>query len=532
MKFHFRTVLIILLVVATIASQGVVGIGDINELLDAQMGLSNGTNIIQEGNFALETCEDRVDRIRDRYGGAKSEEKKCVNGFCVDGIGENAAIYILGLNPGPIINGKCHRGMCKGYDRHESYEDNMWVIGQLYPRIFINHPEYWPADMTEPDPLGCYTQHNLVVEVPPVVRTVVVEVPPVAATPVVRTVVVEVPPVAATPVRTVVVEKPLRIDTEVGQEVPAWFLAFVLLIVLLMFLSLVDALKFKLLLKSGQMETKYKSIRNETKRGKPKRNIMEWITKSGREKRRIERGKKKNQMDRQERMREEKEKVETLKDDNLETKENWDLKKQQLEISSETLEARKKIYNAEVEIKTIELRNKSIDLDQARKEGGEKGLKDIERSKAVREARNARKEAQEDYDGAVKVKEALENARGIDRKTGVVEVGEDSTNIMAETMLGEAQKGAELATRMADIQEDIAKFQGLKADAIERGEQLEEKIKSDQGRERKRREKEAKELAEEQKEIDRKLNSKYEQLELIAEMEQFRQELLETEEEN
>ena len=137
MEVHLRTILIILLVVATVASQGVVGIGDVNELLDAQMGLSEEPNIIQEGNLALETCDERKNRIRDRYSG-RVEGGRCVNGFCPDGIVVNAARYIQGLNPGPIIDGKCHRGMCKGVTRHDTFEDNMWVIEHVYPQVFIN----------------------------------------------------------------------------------------------------------------------------------------------------------------------------------------------------------------------------------------------------------------------------------------------------------------------------------------------------------------------------------------------------------
>jgi hypothetical protein len=166
MKFHLRKLLTLFLVVTAIASQGVVGIGDIGGLTEAQMGLVDGPKVISEGAFALETCGARENRIRDIYNGRVGGGNRCENGFCADGIIVNAAIYIKGLNPGAIVNGKCHRGMCKGNPRHELYEDNMWVIGQMYPQVFINHPGYWPSDMTEPDPLGCYVQHNLATPTP------------------------------------------------------------------------------------------------------------------------------------------------------------------------------------------------------------------------------------------------------------------------------------------------------------------------------------------------------------------------------
>ncbi len=65
MKLHLRTILIMFLVVATIASQGAIGIDDVDGLTEVKIGFSDSPKIIEEGNLALETCEDRKDRIRD-----------------------------------------------------------------------------------------------------------------------------------------------------------------------------------------------------------------------------------------------------------------------------------------------------------------------------------------------------------------------------------------------------------------------------------------------------------------------------------
>ena len=230
MTKYWQTFLVIFCVFATIASQGVVGIGGIYGGIDGgidggiyggiddKLGLENGQKMINEGNFALETCNARENRIQDLYGGKVGGGNKCENGFCADGIIVNAALYIKGLNPGPIKDGECVRGMCKGNPRSGLYEDNMWVIGQMYPQVFINHPEYWPSDMTYPDPLGCYVQHNLAtptpvpapvaapVPVPVAVPVVVLPAPPAPVVPsndqppveIIRTVIKEVtlPPVA------------------------------------------------------------------------------------------------------------------------------------------------------------------------------------------------------------------------------------------------------------------------------------------------------------------------------------------------
>jgi len=149
--------------------------------------------VISASQMANE-CNARENRIRDIYNG-RAEDGRCVNGFCSDGIIVNAAKYIKGLNGGAILSaghrlgGGCHRGDCKGSPRHELYEDNMWVIGQMYPQVFINYPEYWPSDMTT-DPLGCYVP-PVVKSSPPVVKSsppVVKSAPPVvkSAPPVVK----------------------------------------------------------------------------------------------------------------------------------------------------------------------------------------------------------------------------------------------------------------------------------------------------------------------------------------------------------
>ena len=175
-KLH--TALVIFFVFATIATQGFMGINEIEkgvgDGLEIEksssiiLEIEKGSNMISEGEFALETCDARKDRIRDKWGG-KAESNRCVNGFCLDGIVVNAAKYIQKLDPGPIVDGECIRGMCKGNPQSGEYEDNMWVIGQMYPRVFINHPEFWPSDMTE-DPLGCYDPSVIPEVAPPVTK--------------------------------------------------------------------------------------------------------------------------------------------------------------------------------------------------------------------------------------------------------------------------------------------------------------------------------------------------------------------------
>jgi len=142
-----------------------------------------------DGEYA--SCSRRENATREKFGGRtwhhpELDRHRCIFGFCEPEVDVDISQYVRdGLShptghPPPLGNvatvdgemyvlwGGIKEEIWYGYppepryvpiDRHETYEDNMFAIGYLYPEVFDRHPELWPDDLIE-DPLGCYIPPN------------------------------------------------------------------------------------------------------------------------------------------------------------------------------------------------------------------------------------------------------------------------------------------------------------------------------------------------------------------------------------
>jgi hypothetical protein len=130
------------------------------------------------------SCSARKEAVREKFGGSTWRHPNlgkdvCIFGFCESKIDVAISQYMVngGLS-NPIdalppngnvvtIDGKKYvlwGGIKGSYDRHETYEDNMFALGQIYPNVFDRHPDLWPDDLTEdplsPEGTGCYIPPN------------------------------------------------------------------------------------------------------------------------------------------------------------------------------------------------------------------------------------------------------------------------------------------------------------------------------------------------------------------------------------